>query len=83
MFSNFKPINSFVLVEIKKNESQTSSGIIIPTDAREQDQKGTVIHAGNSKQLEAGNVIYYRKYTGTNLDDNFLVLKEEDILGVL
>lgn len=83
MFAHFKPINDNVLVKLMEKNTTTQGGIIIPSEAQEKNQTAEVIHPGNSKQLVAGDKIYYKKYLGHALDDSYTVLREEDILGVL
>jgi chaperonin GroES len=83
MFNTFKPINDNILVELEPKETKSASGIYFPTEAQEKTQKATVLHAGKSEQLVVGNKIFFKKYMGTALDDKYLVLREEDILGIL
>ncbi len=83
MFKNFKPINDFILVEVLSKKDKTDTGIFIPLEAQEKNQVATVLHAGKSTQLNVGDQVFYKKYTGTMLDETYLVLKEEEILGVL
>jgi len=83
MFLNFKPINEYVLVELQEQQATTAGGILIPTEAQEKNQTAKVVHAGNSKQLSAGDMVYYKKYIGHALDDTYMVLREEEILGIL
>lgn len=83
MYAKFRPINENVLVKLIEKEKTTSGGLYIPEDAQEKNQKATVICPGNSKQLNVGDNVFYKKYMGIALDDKYLVLKEEEILGVL
>ena len=83
MFKNFKPINDNVLVELIESEKKTAGGIIVPVEAQEKTQKAKVIHAGKSEQVKSEDKIFFKKYLGTALDDKYLVLREEDILGIL
>ncbi len=83
MFSKFRPINENILVKLIEKETKTSGGLFIPDDAQEKNQKAIVICPGNSKQLMVDDNVFYKKYMGTALDEQYLILKEEDILGVL
>jgi chaperonin GroES len=83
MYSNFKPINDGVLVKVSAQDTKTSGGIIIPDSAQEKTQVGVVIHPGRSTQLQVNDNVFYKKYIGHQLDDQYIVLREEDILGVL
>ncbi len=89
MFKNFKPINDNVLVELEPKETKTSGGIIVPTEAQEKTTKATIVQiseklsmSGNC-YLAIGDKIFFKRFMGTALDDKYLVLREEDILGVL
>lgn len=83
MFSKFVPINDYILVEIVEKDNKTEGGIFIPNEAQEKNQVATVIHAGKSTQVQAGDQVYYKKYIGHELNKNLLVLREEEILGKL
>ena len=83
MFKHFKPINDNILVELAEKETKTSGGIIVPTEAQEKTQQAKVLHAGKSEQLLVGDKIFFKKYVGTSLDEKHLILREEDILGIL
>lgn len=83
MFKNFKPINDNILVELIETEKKTAAGIFVPAEAQEKTQKAKVIHPGKSEQLCFDETIFFKKYLGTALDDKYLVLREEDILGIL
>ena len=83
MFSKFKPINDNILVELKPKEVTSAAGIIIPDQAQDKNQMAIVVHAGKSNQVKAGDTVYYKKYLGHALDDIHLVLREEEILGIL
>lgn len=83
MFKNFKPINDNILVELEPKETKTDGGIIIPFDARDKPTKATVVHPGKSTQLCFGEKVFFKRFMGTPLDENYLVLREEDIIGIL
>lgn len=83
MYANFKPINDGVLVKLVEKESTTKSGIIIPKDAQEKTQEGYVVNPGKSIQVHKDDKIFFKKYLGHPLNDEYIVLREEDILGVL
>ncbi len=83
MFDNFKPINDGVLVRVVEQQTTTASGIIIPKDSQEKTQEGIVMHSGKSTQLEPGDKVFFKKYLGHQLNDELIVLREEDILGII
>lgn len=83
MFSKFKPINDYVLLELCRKQEMTKGGIFVPTESQEESQTALVIHAGKSKQCKAGNKVYFKKHIGEMLNDKLMVIKEDFILGVL
>ena len=49
---NIRPLADRVLIEPKEAEKKTASGIIIPDNAKEKPQEGTVVAAGPGKKDE-------------------------------
>jgi chaperonin GroES len=83
---------------VKRVEEKESikGGIIIPDSAKEKPQEGEVIAAGHGKKTEEGKVIpldvkagdriLFGKYSGTEIkldDQEYLILREDEVLGVL
>ncbi len=66
---------------------KTPGGIYVPDTAKEKPQKGLVEAVGPEvKEVKVGNTVLFDKYSGTriNLDNTeYLIIKEEDILGIL
>ena len=73
-----------------------ASGIVIPDNAGEKPDQGEVIAVGPGKRDEAGKLlpmdvkvgdrVLFGKYSGQNVKvdgEEFLVMREEDIMGVL
>ena len=88
---NFKPLGTRVLVERLEEETKTSSGIIIPDNAKEKPLMGVVRALGAKVSEECqcvkeGDTIVFGKYKGSDIKlDNkeFVVLELEDILGIM
>jgi|TARA_B110000003_G_scaffold208536_1_gene207433 chaperonin GroES len=88
---NIQPLADRVLVEPAKAETTTSSGIIIPDNAKEKPQKGIVVAIGIGKKdepltVKVGDTVLYGKYGGTELKlegKNFLMMRESDILAIV
>lgn len=91
-----RPLRDRIIVRRTEEEKTTAGGIIIPDSAQEKPQSGEVIAVGNGKVLEDGKVvplelkqgdkILFGKYSGTEVKidgEELLILKEEDILGVV
>ncbi len=83
----FKPLKERVFVSYSGELEKTSGGLYIPDNAKEKPQKGKVEAVGSEvKNVAVGDVILFDKYSGSkiNLDgEDYLILKEEDILGIL
>ena len=91
-----RPLHDRVIVRRLEEEEKTKGGIIIPDTAKEKPLEGRVVAAGNGKVLENGQVrkldvkegdrILFGKYTGSEVKidgEEHLILREEDILGVI
>lgn len=91
-----RPLHDRVLIKRVEEENKTKGGIIIPDTAKEKPQEGEVVAVGEGKVLENGKVvsldvkkgdrILFGKYSGTEIKlegVEHLILKEEDILGVI
>jgi chaperonin GroES len=91
-----RPLNDRVLVLRIENGDKSAGGIIIPDTAKEKPQEGKVVAVGSGKVDEKGkrvpvdvkknDRILFGKYAGTEITINgveHLILREDDILGVL
>lgn len=93
---DLRPLHDRVLVKRLDEGEQKSGGIIIPDSAKEKPQQAEVRAVGNGKLLEngkrvppevkAGDRILFGKYSGSEIKvdgDELLILREDEILGVL
>ncbi len=91
-----KPLRDRVIVRRLEEELKTKGGIIIPDSAKEKPQEGEVVAVGSGKVLDDGKVspleikkgdrILFGKYSGTEVKvdgEELLMMKEEDILGII
>jgi chaperonin GroES len=91
-----RPLHDRVVVRREEEEERTAGGIFIPETAKEKPVRGVVLAVGTGKLLDNGDTralavkvndkILFGKYAGTELklgDDEVLVLREEDILGII
>lgn len=91
-----RPLHDRVLVKRIEEGEQKRGGIIIPDTAKEKPQQAQVMAVGNGKLLEtgervapevkAGDRILFGKYSGSDIKvdgDEYLILREDEILGVL
>ena len=86
-----KPLADRVLIEPSPAETKTASGLIIPDNAKEKPQKGTVIATGKGTKddpitVKKGDTVLYGKYAGTELKlegKEYLMMRESDILAII
>jgi len=91
-----RPLQDRVIVQRVQEEEKTKGGIIIPDTAKEKPQEGKVVAVGKGKvgddgkviplAVKAGDRILFGKYSGTEVKidgEDFLIMREDDILGVL
>jgi chaperonin GroES len=93
---NVRPLYDRIVVKRIDQKETTRNGIVIPDSAQEKPQEGEVVAVGRGRRLEDGNLtdldvkvgdrILFGKYSGseTKIDGaEFLIMREEDVLGVL
>ena len=91
-----RPLQDRVIVKRVAEEEKSKGGIILPDTAKEKPQEGKVVAVGKGKVAEDGTVrpldvkagdrILFGKYSGTEIKidgEEHLILREDDILGVL
>lgn len=93
MVEKIRPLYDRLFVERIEAEEKTQGGLYIPEGAKEKGQTGKVLAIGQGRldsegktiplSVKVGDTIYFGKYAGTDLDDKHLILKEDDILGVV
>ena len=90
-----RPLHDRVLVKRFSEEERSKGGIIIPDSAKEKPIQGEVVAVGQGRTTEDGKIrpldvkkgdrVLFGKYSGTEIKidgDEFLMMREEDILGV-
>ncbi len=92
-----RPLHDRILVKrLEEGEQQSEGGIIIPDTAKEKPQQAEVLAVGAGRITDDGNVqpmdvkagdkVVFSKYAGTEVKvdgDELLVIREDDVLGVL
>ena len=92
----FRPLHDRVVVKRIDAEEKTAGGIIIPDTAKEKPSQGEIIAVGPGGRDETGKLIeldvrvgdrvLFGKWSGTEVridDDDYLIMKESDVMGVL
>ncbi len=89
------PLYDRVVLKRDEAESKTAGGIVLPDNAKDKPQKGTVISIGdghvskdgkrNPLTLKVGDRVIFSSYAGDEIsvgDDDYLLLRESDVLAV-
>ncbi len=92
----YRPLHDKVIVKRVEEQEKSAGGIIIPDTAKEKPQQGKVVAVGTGiltkdgktipLQVKPGDRVLFSKYGGTEvklLDEDYLVMREDDILGIL
>ena len=86
----FRPLGERVLVERIEEDTKTSSGIIIPDNAKEKPLVGIVKAVSaklkEDKVLKENDKVVFGKYKGAEIrldSKEYIVLELDDILGVI
>lgn len=94
-YTSLKPLGDRVLVKVKIPEEKTVGGILLPSTAQTKPQVGEVVAVGEGRtagenkvdiSVKTGTQVIYSKYAGTEVEfdaSNHLILKEDDIVGIL
>jgi len=90
-----KPLGDRVVVKVIAEKEATQSGLILPGN-KEKPTEGVVIAVGKGLMGEddkripldvaAGDRVLFGKYSGTEFkdgDETFLIIQQDDILGIL
>ena len=91
-----RPLHDRVIVKRVEEEKKTASGIVIPDTAAEKPDQGEVMAVGPGKRgddgkliapdVKVGDKVLFGKYAGSTVKvdgDELLVMREEDIMGVV
>ena len=91
-----RPLHDRVIIKRKEAESKSAGGIVLTGSAAEKSTRGEVIAVGNGRILDNGDVkaldvkvgdrVLFGKYSGQTVKvdgDELLVMREEDIMGVV
>ena len=94
--TTLRPLHDRVLVKRLAEGDEKHGSIIIPDTAKEKPQEGKIVAVGTGRvtdegknhplAVKQGDRILFGKYSGSEIKldgEEFLIMKEEDILGVL
>jgi chaperonin GroES len=91
-----RPLHDRVIVKRIEEERKSAGGIVIPDTAAEKPDQGEIIAVGKGKKddqgklialdVKVGDKILFGKYSGQTVKvkgEELLVMREEDIMGVI
>ena len=88
-----RPLYDRILVERVQEDEKTPGGLVIPASAKEKAQIGKVLAIGAGRlspegkimplSVKIGDQVFFSKYAGTEADENCLIIREEDVLGIV
>jgi len=91
-----RPLHDRVIVKRIEEEKKSAGGIVIPDTAAEKPEQGEIVAVGKGKKddngklipidVKVGDRVLFGKYSGQTVKvkgDELLVMREEDILGVI
>lgn len=88
-----KPIGERIVVKMVEVEEKTSSGIVLPSSAKEKPQVAEVVAVStaienkeNNVKINVGDKVIYSKYSGTEVkldDEEYIIVKLEDVLAIV
>ncbi len=90
------PLEDRLVIRPDDPDQVTAGGIVLPDSAREKPQRGKVLATGPGKLLDSGkrgemsahkgDVVFYGKYSGTEVELNgetLVILRESDLLAIV
>ncbi len=93
---NIRPLHDRVIVKRLEDELKTTSGIVIPDSAAEKPDQGVILAVGKGKvgddgklrelEVKVSDKVLFGKYSGQSVKvkgEELLVMREEDIMGVI
>jgi chaperonin GroES len=91
-----RPLHDRVIVKRIEEEKKSAGGIVIPDTAAEKPEQGEIVAVGKGKKddngklipidVKVGDRVLFGKYSGQTVKvkgDELLVMREEDVLGVI
>ena len=96
MTMTLQPLHDRIVVQRIEEGEVRRGGLIIPDSAKEKPQEGKVLAVGKGTVTEdgtkipldvkAGDRVLFGKYSGNEVTldgEEFLIMKEDDVLGIL
>ena len=94
---NVRPLGDKIIVKREEAAEMTDSGIYLPESAKDKPKQGTIMALGSGNlnretgeyipfTVKKGDTVIFSSYSGTEVkidDSDYLIMTEDDILGVV
>ncbi|WP_432662816.1 co-chaperone GroES [Wukongibacter baidiensis] len=92
---NIKPLGDRVVIKKVEAEEKTKSGIVLPSQAKEQPQMAEIVAVGPGgmvdgkevkMEVKVGDKVIFSKYAGTEIKydgQEYTILRQNDLLAVV
>ncbi len=92
---NIKPLGDRVVIKRLEAEEKTKSGIVLPSQAKEQPQMAEVVAVGPGgivdgkdikMEVKVGDIVIFSRYAGTEIKyegTEYTILSQKDILATV
>lgn len=80
------PQPGYLFLEAPEQKSQTKSGLYLGTAAEDSPSVAKIINSSAESRLKADDWVFYKQYSAHPIklnDTEYLLVAEEDILGVI
>jgi chaperonin GroES len=91
-----RPLGEKVLIKRLEAETKTKGGIVLPDNAKEKPQKGTILAVGDGRplkdgsrapfQVKKGDKVLFTSYAGTEIKvdgEEYMLMDESEVLAIL
>ncbi len=92
-----RPLGDKIIIKRAEADTRTDAGIYLPESAKDKPKEGKVIALGNGHlnkdtgeyipfTVKKGDRVIFTSYAGTEIkidSDDYLIMTEEDILGII
>lgn len=92
VLDKIRPLHDRVLAKRLATEEKTAGGLYIPDVAKEKPQIAKVVAVGPGRerdgkvvplQVKVGDIVFLPKYAGTEASAEHIIVKEDEILGII
>lgn len=91
-----RPLHDWIIIRRSEEQHRTAGGIVLPDTVGEKPIQGEVVAVGDGKRLpdgslqmldvKVGDLVLFGRYAGNAvkiLDEEFLVMREDDVFGII